>query len=104
MIYETFPSRNFLRIRYEVGDIEHEINESKAVTAKIMDCQQRIHKAIKKPTNSPVVPLVTPVPTSVLTKPKLPKLTLPRFKGELTMWITFWANPLYMRIQACQDR
>ena len=74
----------------EVSDIEHEINESEAVTAKIMDCQQRIHEAIKKPTNSPVVPLVTPVPTSVLTKPKLPKLTLPRFKGELTMWTTFW--------------
>ena len=40
----------------EVGGIEHEINKSEMLTTKIMDCQQRIHEAIKKPTNSPVVP------------------------------------------------
>jgi len=42
-----------------VDDIEQEINESEAVTVKIMDCQQRIHEANNKPTDTPVVAIYT---------------------------------------------
>ena len=74
----------------DVGEIEHEIEESEAITAKIMNCQQRIHEAIRAPTEPSVVHNPTSVPTSTPMKPKLPKLTLPKFKGELTSWTTFW--------------
>ena len=74
----------------DVGEIEHEIDESEAITAKIMNCQQRIHEAIRTPTEPSAVPTPTAVPTSTPMKPKLPKLTLPKFKGELTSWTTFW--------------
>ena len=74
----------------DVGEIEHEIDELEATTAKIMNCQQKIHKAIRAPTEPSVVHTPTAVPTSTPTKPKLPKLTLPKFKGELTSWTTFW--------------
>ena len=73
-----------------VEDIEREINESETVTAKIMDCQQRIHEAIKPPDLPSAAPILTSGLTSNPIKPKLPKLTLPRFKGELTTWTTFW--------------
>ena len=77
-----------------MGEIEHEVDESEAITAKIMNCQERIHEAIRAPTgpSATVVPTPTAVPTSVpiSCRPKLPKLTLPRFKGELTTWTTFW--------------
>ena len=74
----------------DVGEIEHEIDESEAITAKIMNCQQRIHEAIRTPTEPSAVPTPTAVSTSTPMKPKLPKLTLPKFKGELTSWTTFW--------------
>ena len=74
----------------KVDDIESEIKESEAVTAKIMDCQPRIHEAIKKPTDHPIMRTTTAGLTSIPTKPKLPKLTLPKFRGELTTWTTFW--------------
>ena len=35
----------------DVGEIEHEIDKSEAITAKIINCQQRIHEAIGAPTN-----------------------------------------------------
>ena len=73
-----------------MGDIEkQEINESEVVTAKIMECHQRIHEANKRPTETPVVPTVTSgVPSVPSSRPKLPKLTLLRFRGELTTWKT----------------
>ena len=78
-------------------EIEHEIEESEAITAKIMNCQQRIHEAIRTPTEPSAVPTPTAVPTSTPMKPKLPKLTLPKFKGELTSWTTP-SNLLFMII------
>ena len=41
-----------------VEDIEREINESETVTAKIMDCQQRIHEAIKPPDLPSAAPIL----------------------------------------------
>ena len=55
-----------------------------------MDYQLRICEAIKRPTNSIVVPTPAVVIASVSTKPRLTKLTLPKFRGELTAWKTFW--------------
>ena len=72
----------------DVSEIEHEIVESKTITAKIMNYQQRIHEAITAPTgpSATVVPTPTAVSTTVPIRPRLPKLTLPR----LTTWTTFW--------------
>ena len=60
------------------------------MTAKIMNYEQRIHDVIRAPTEPSVIPTSTSVPTSTPMKPKFPKLTLPKFKGELTSWTTFW--------------
>ena len=61
-----------------MGEIEHEIDKSEAITAKIMNCQQRIYEVIKAPTEPSAAPTQTAVPTSTPMKPKLPKLTLPK--------------------------
>ena len=41
--------------------------------------------------SSQAVPPITPVvQNQPIVQAKLPKLTLPRFRGEITHWITFW--------------
>ena len=42
-----------------IDDIEYEINKPKAVIARIIDCQQRIHEAIKLPNRPFAVPVLT---------------------------------------------
>ena len=75
-----------------IDAIEQEINESESVTDKIMSCKQRIQEAIKVPSAPVITPAVVPAvsPTNSLNQPKLPKLTLPKFRGDLTSWTTFW--------------
>ena len=72
--------------------IKQEINESESVTAKIINCKQRIQEANKRPAEpsvaTPMAPAVTA--TNSLNQPKLPKLTVPMFRGDLTSWTTFW--------------
>ena len=38
----------------------------------------------------PAIGAVETVTSGTCNKPKLPKLTLPRFRGDLTAWATFW--------------
>ena len=75
----------------ETSQIEQEITEAEVVSAKILACKQRILEAIKRPNEilPPSASLSVGSPP-VLNKPKLPKLTLPRFRGDLTSWTTFW--------------
>ena len=72
----------------ETSTIEGEIDESETVSARILECRQRISTALKSPIATP--PPMASVVVSTYEKPKLPKLTLPRFKGDLTTWTTFW--------------
>ena len=75
-----------------VDAIEQEINESESVTDKIMSYKQRIQEAIKGSPETAITPAIVPhvTATSSLNQPKLPKLTLPKFRGDLTSWTGFW--------------
>ena len=72
----------------DVSTIEGEIDESETVSARILECQQRISVALKSTAATPTA--MAPLVATTYEKPKLPKLTLPRFKGDLTTWTTFW--------------
>jgi len=76
----------------ETGQIETEITEAEVVSAKVLACKQRIVEAINRPSNEIHAPAASPSVASppVTNNPKLPKLTLPRFRGDLTSWTTFW--------------
>ena len=73
---------------------EGEIDESEAVSVRILECKQRISEVIKSADVTPTAILTTPTISSTVsitsTKLKLPKLTLPRFRRDLTTWTTFW--------------
>ena len=75
----------------DVDAIEREIDDSEAVFARILECKQRISEVINSPAVASAATVVTaPSESTTYNKPKLPKLTLPRFKGDLTAWTTFW--------------
>ena len=64
-----------------------EIKESENVIARIINCNQRI-ESIVSPTSS--LPTSTSLSTSPHSKPRLPKLSLPKFKGDVKHWTPFW--------------
>ena len=72
----------------DVSTIEGEIDESETVSVRILECQQRISVALKSTAVTPTA--MAPLVATTYEKPKLPKLTLPRFKGDLTTWTIFW--------------
>ena len=74
-----------------IEEIEREIEDSEAITAKIIEAKRKIQSALReRPRDYDVrLPPVAP-PESPATKPRLPKLTLPRFRGEVTQWSSFW--------------
>ena len=74
----------------DVDSIKREIDELETVSAKILECKQRIPVAIKSTAATTAPTAMVPVVTTMYDKPKLPKLTLPQFKGDLTTWTTFW--------------
>ena len=74
----------------DVDSVEREIDESETVSAKILECKQHISVAIKSTAATTAATAIAPIVTTTYDKPKLPKLTLPRFKGDLTTWTTFW--------------
>jgi len=72
--------------------IETEIEDSEAVTAKIINCKQQIDEAIltfslMEVPASPRSPF-TPAPLPVTSR--LPKLLFPKFKGDVKNWTAFW--------------
>ncbi len=84
----------------DLEKLEKEIDESENVTTRILDCRSRINvwKVKQQTTTSHNATEQTTPPISPTTssfnqkpvKPRLPKLTLPRFKGDITQWNTFW--------------
>ena len=86
----------------ELEDVEREINKSEAVIAKILKYKGRVSAVIRPPLESngiltnkvdsvPVVatpPVLGPVLQNGNTC--LPKLILPKFRGNVTEWILFW--------------
>lgn len=77
--------------RCEIEAIDAEIEESEAVVAKIINCKQQIEEAthVRRRTEPPVLmgPITSP---TVTPKPRLPKLALPKFKGDVKDWTAFW--------------
>ena len=81
--------------RCELDTISDELEESEAITAKIITCKQKIDE---------IIPVVTPVtsassspmahaslpPPATVAKPRLPRLQLPKFKGDVKNWPAFW--------------
>ena len=88
--------------RCELEAIEHEIEESEAVVAKVINCRRAIELFVVSTTTSGGVPpsIITrgtlpppttshdspPAPAITPSKPRLPKLVLPRFKGDVKDW------------------
>ena len=77
-----------------MDSIDAEIEESETVVARIIDCKQQIEEAARVPTTSdPPSEVSAPLPPIVNnTKPRLPKLMLPKFKGDIKNWTTFWES------------
>ena len=81
-----------------VDEIPQEIEESERYVEKVITCQKKISN-VSQPTagdmQEPPDPLMglIQVPLSVPTcqiKAKLPKLVLPKFRGEVTTWMGLW--------------
>ena len=78
-------------------DIEAEIKDSQRAIEKVMACKRKIDLKLKQKSSgsgdnhseSHSSTSQVPARTSQA-KAKLPKLTLPKFRGEFTKWNTFW--------------
>ena len=74
----------------ELSEISKEIEDSEA---RIITCRKRIKDSKQVVSNeqpsSPVYVQTNSTQDNVV-KPHLPKLTLPKFKGDVTKWTTFW--------------
>ena len=81
--------------RCDPGVIVTEIEKSDAIVTKVISCKLKIDELLAvtssstsaHPSTTPVAPTTIPVVTS---KPCLPKLTLPKFSGDVARWTTFW--------------
>ena len=83
----------------ELEAIDHELEESEAIVAKIINCRRAIELFVVSSTISGGVPPSistttlrdSPPPLAITpSKPRLPKLVLPRFKGDVKDWSAFW--------------
>ena len=83
-----------------LDDVEGEIDESESVLAKILEYKGRVSAVIKPSlttrrvlttaeTISGAVTSAPIVPGSAI-QTRLPKLVLPKFRGNVTAWISFW--------------
>ena len=76
-----------------MDDIEKEIDESETITAKVIELKRRVAAATNTPAAGGTIShptLVTPTVLDRTMKPKLPKLSLAKFRGDVTCWSTFW--------------
>ena len=80
----------------ELIDVDGEIDESETITAKLIAYKGKL-ESVLQPARSGV-PEVTALPDSASVSPlsvhsakaRLPKLHLPKFRGDVTAWTTFW--------------
>jgi len=84
----------------EVSEVDGEIKEAETITARIIECQAKIEKAIKSIANPSAMSHLSDPSTLrepslgdisyARTSTRLPKLVLPKFRGDMTMWTSFW--------------
>jgi len=76
----------------DLSEIEKEVQEADVIAAKIIEYKTKL-ESVKRLTTS-VGPTRTITELSeaaaLVTRPRLPKLTLPTFKGDVTRWTSFW--------------
>ena len=74
-------------------EIKTKLTESEPLEAKLLVTRRKISAAVSKNVSDRETPS-SPSPvvhdSSATNKPCLPKLTLPRFRGDITQWSTFW--------------
>ena len=77
-------------------EIETEVNDAETVVAKIIDYKRRIDVALQPlsagapHTVSTTPAVVVASPPGAVAKTRLPKLSLAKFKGDVTAWVSFW--------------
>ena len=82
----------------ELADVDGEIDESETITAKIIQFKGKLETALQRFRPATGVTEVTALPDSASISPlpvysakaRLPKLMLPKFRGDVTAWTTFW--------------
>lgn len=80
----------------DLNDITKEIEDSESIVARIIECRKKIKDAKPVVISSGQQPTIyvqsdtTQSHTSNVVKPRLPKLSLPKFKGDVTKWTSFW--------------
>ena len=71
-------------------DIEGEIDDSESTNSKVIGAKRKIDLALKRVRDvPPVLPHV--VDATAASKPRLHKLTLPKFR-DVTNWSAFWVH------------
>ena len=75
-----------------VEEIEGEIKDSESIIAKIIEAKGKIDSTLKGNSGEHVrsLPSIGPPDHSTVHRPQLPKLTLAKFRGEVTTWSSFW--------------
>ena len=77
-----------------VDVIQAEIEDAEKVLERVVECQKRIQDALQTKSNGHEGHQLqfssTSGATSNLAKAKLPKLVLPKFRGDVTKWTSFW--------------
>ena len=71
-------------------EIEREIEDSESIIAKVIEGKHKIDIVIKENSRNRTHVSALPPPDEVMSRPRLPKLTLGKFRGGVTSWSTFW--------------
>ena len=71
-------------------EIEQEIEDSESIIAKVIEGKRKIDIILKENSRDRTHVSVLPPPDEAMNRPRLPKLTLPKFRGDVTSWSTFW--------------
>ena len=74
-------------------EVEAEVNDTESVIAKILECKRRIELVLQPPsihstTSIASITGVASVPGAA--RARLLKLSLAKFKGDVTGWVSFW--------------
>ena len=73
-----------------IDEIEREIKESEATTAKLIESKRKIDDGISTLSRESATHTVpTPSSRDISTTPQLPKLSLPKFRSDVTNWSAF---------------
>lgn len=76
-----------------VEEIEHEVEKAEVMMAKIIGYKRKTEETLRSTAELSTEPPTVPVSVNHLalnTRTRLPKLGLPRFKGDVTKWTLFW--------------